>query len=112
MFKLGIKNKSNIENDICDLKMQLIDYGDNVINASIKVNENTYENCIKSMVFLPLMKKKKIIIAGSGQQVNVKTFVSKINLKTNNENNESKNVLMNSAIFSNEKRNCDCCNIY
>jgi len=94
------------------LKFHLIDSGDNIINASIKVNENTYENCVKSMVFLPLMKKKSIMIAGSGQQVNLKTFISKINLKENNDNVENRNVLMNSSVFTNEKRNCDCCAIY
>ena len=109
---LGVKSKTNIENDICDLKLLLIDAGDNVINASIKVNENTYENCVKSMIFLPAMKKKRIMVAGSGQQINIKTFVSKISLKENNENTENKNVLMNSSVFTNEKRNCDCCLIY
>jgi len=101
-----------LENDTCDLKLHLIDYGDNLINASIKINENTYENCVKSMIFLPLMKKKRIMIAGSGQQVNIKTFVSKILVKENNDNLDNKNVLMNSSVFTNEKRNCDCCLIY
>ncbi len=101
-----------MENDTCDLKLHLIDYGDNLINASIKINENTYENCVKSMIFLPLMKKKRIMIAGSGQQVNIKTFVSKILVKENNDNLDNKNVLMNSSVFTNEKRNCDCCLIY
>lgn len=101
-----------MENDICDLKLHLIDQGDNIINASLKINENTYENCVKSMIFLPQMKKKRIMIAGSGQMVNVKTFVSKIMIRENNDNTDNKNVLMNSSVLTNEKRNCDCCLIY
>ena len=101
-----------MENDICDLKVNLIDQGDNLINASLKINENTYENCAKSMIFLPTKKKNRIMIAGSGQQVNIKTFASKIQLKENNHNGENQNVLMNSAVLTNEKRNCDCCSIY
>lgn len=92
--------------------MHLIDGGDNIINASLKVNENTYENCVKSMIFLPAMKRKRIMVAGSGQQINIKTFISKITIKENYENNDNKNVLMNSSVFTNEKRNCDCCLIF
>lgn len=101
-----------MENDICDLKLHLIDQGDNLINASVKINENTYENCVKSMIFLPLMKKKRILIAGSGQQVNIKSFVSKILVKEINDSPDNKNVLMNSSVFTNEKRSCDCCLIF
>ena len=112
MNNLGVKNKSNIENDICDVKLHLMDFGDNLINVSIKVNENTYENCVKSMIFLPVMKMKRIMVAGSGQQTNIKTFISKTKVIENNENAEKNNVLMNSSVFTNEKRNCDCCYIY
>jgi hypothetical protein len=87
----------------------LIDLGDNVVNVAIKVNENTYENCVKSMIFLPVMKKKKIMVAGSGQQVNVKNLIAKTIIK---ENSDNSNLLMNSSVFTNEKRNCDCCLLY
>lgn len=52
------------------------------------------------------------MIAGSGQQVNIKTFISRINIKENSQESDNKNVLMNSSVFNNEKRNCDCCVIY
>ncbi len=87
----------------------MIDLGDNVVNVAIKVNENTYENCVKSMIFLPVMKKKKIMVAGSGQQVNVKNLIAKTIIK---ENSDNSNLLMNSSVFTNEKRNCDCCLLY
>jgi len=92
--------------------LHLIDGGDHIINASLKVNENTYENCVKSMIFLPAMKRKKIMVAGSGQQINIKSFINKITVKENYENIDNKNVLMNSSVFTNEKRNCDCCLIF
>lgn len=77
---------------------------------AIRVNENSYENCVKSMIFLPSLKSKRIMIAGSGQQISVKSFISKIMPRVNDD--KANNMLINSAVFTNEKRNCDCCTIY
>lgn len=45
------------------------------------------------------------MLAGYGQQCNIKTFISKSIIKTKNENGDDKN----NPMFTNEKRNCDCC---
>jgi hypothetical protein len=84
--------------------------GDNIINVGIRVNENNYENCVKSLIFLPTMNKKRIMIAGSGTQVNMKNLNSKINFIEYNENFNQK--IINNSVFTNDKRNCDCCLIF
>jgi len=84
--------------------------GENIINVGIRVNENTYENCVKSLIFLPAMSRKRIMIAGSGTQVNMKNLSSKISLMEYNENVNQK--IINSSVFSTDKRNCDCCIIF
>jgi len=59
---------------------------------------------VSSEFFLPFFdKKSRIMIAGSGQQCCVRSFISKSLYKHKNDNHE------NAAVFSNDKRNCDCC---
>jgi hypothetical protein len=47
------------------------------------------------------------MIAGSGEQCTVKTFSTRTQIKLKNDNHEEKH-----EVFSNEKRNCDCCLVY
>jgi len=79
------------------------------------VNDNSYDNIVKSHVFLPFFKKANILIGGEGQEVLIKELTGKIKNRENNlTNNEdiTNNNLMNSSFFTNEKRNCQCCSIY
>ena len=67
------------------------------------------ENIVSSDFFLPsLGNKTRVMIAGSGQQVCLKTFLCKCTIIITLETIEDKNM----AVFSNDKRNCDCCLIY
>lgn len=62
------------------------------------------------MIFLPMMKRGRIMIAGTGQQINLKSLISKTTIKE--KSHDIDNFLNNSGIFSNDKKQCDCCLIY
>jgi hypothetical protein len=66
------------------------------------VNDSKSENIACSDFFLPLYNKCRVMIAGSGQQCLVKTFICKCLMKPQTEDEKV-------SIISTDKRNCDCC---
>lgn len=47
------------------------------------------------------------MIGGSGQELKIKNLIGKVIVR---EMGDNPNVMMNSSsVFTNEKRNCDCC---
>jgi hypothetical protein len=108
---LELKTKSYKESDSCDVRAYILDTGDDKIIAKIIINDSKMENNISSEFFLPFFDRNgRVMIAGSGQQCCVRTFICKCNLKFNKiDCVEDKNT---AGIFTNEKRNCDCCLIF
>lgn len=82
-----------------------------MVNTQFKinlVNDSKMENTVSSEFFLPLYNKCRIMIAGSGQQVLVKSLMCKCLIKPHNESEDPNST----NIFTSDKRNCDCCIIH
>lgn len=87
-----------------NLKFIIQDNNDDRINLRIIVNDSTYINEISSDCFLPNLSNSYSIMFGSyGGSVIFKSFSYKISKKTSFEYDD---------IFTNEKKNCECCIIY
>ena len=96
------------KNDKCEFELILTDYGDELINTKIYLNNKNIFNDINARFFLPINKKAKFIISGSGQSVQIKDLVVKILEK---EKNNFKSVIQ----FESENdtpKNCECCSIF
>lgn len=65
------------------------------------MNDNKTENCIEGEFFLPIFNKFKILIAGSGESIQVKSLYAKC-IEIEIESN---------IIASSDKKNCECCKI-
>ena len=79
------------------------------MNKILLVNDSKLENVVTSEFFLPFYEKKsKLMISANGQQCSMKSFIFQTNPKLrNNQSGENR-----ASIYSNERRNCDCCNIF
>jgi len=71
----------------------------------ILVNDSKTQNLITADFFLPNYDNCRLLIGGYGQSCILKSMIT----KTFNKNNIN---LDGISVFSNERRNCDCCNIY
>jgi hypothetical protein len=94
------KNKYYYDNDICELKGNILDCGDDRIRAKFFLNDSKIENTIDGDFFLPVYDKFKVMIAGAGQSTIVKAFYAKHLPKFEDEGK---------LTFSTEKRTCECC---
>jgi hypothetical protein len=99
-----------VDNDICEIKAQIVDRDDKIIAKvlgiyfSYLVNDSKKENEISSDFFLPFSGNSRIMVGGSGTQCNVKNLICKtIHIRSQEE------ALNNSAFINSEKRGCDCC---
>ena len=96
------------KNDKCEFELILTDYGDDLINTKVYLNNKNKYNDINARFFLPINKKAKFLICGSGQSVQIKDLVVKIIEK---EKNNYKSVIQ----FESENdapKNCECCSIF
>ena len=96
------------KNDKCEFELILTDCGDELINTKIYLNNKNKFNDINARFFLPINKKAKFIISGSGQSVQIKDLVVKVLEK---EKNNFKSVIQ----FESENdtpKNCECCSIF
>jgi len=111
-YNKNTKNRMYVENDMCEIRANVFDNGDDKIKAKIYLNESRSDNHILGSFFLPIYDKSKIMIAGSGQSVLVKAFVVK-QVKREGEIN-SNNVKDSGARDTSnvERRNCDCCLVF
>jgi len=97
------KNKYYYDNDICEIKGNVLDCGDDRIRAKFYLNDSKIENSIDGDFFLPVYDKFRIMLAGTGQSTIVKTFYAKHVPKNDDDGR---------LVFSTEKRTCECCIIY
>jgi hypothetical protein len=76
-FSEKTKNSSYVENDISFVKMYMLDSGYSKILSKIFVNDSVKDNFICSDFNLPCQERKRVMIAGSGEQCLVKHFIAR-----------------------------------
>ncbi len=69
------------------------------------MNDSKIDNIISADFFLPNYDKCRLMVGGYGQSIILKSLMSKTF-------NNSQIDLDGIAVFSNERKNCDCCSIY
>lgn len=84
--------------DICEYNIYLMDLGKENLNGKVFINSNKIPNDVGASFFYPTDKRAKVMIAGSGQCVEIK------GLKINCFNKDD-------DIFK-ENKACNCCNIF
>jgi len=96
-------NKMMTLKDMIELKFCIVDYNEDRINVKIFLNDNKVYNEVSSDFFLPFIGKYRMSMAGIGELVSVDNISSK---------SFPKIVIESDGMFTNEKKNCDCCLIY
>ena len=95
------------ENDKCEFEIFITDFGEELINTKIFLNNKIKFNNISGKFFLPINKKAKFIIAGSGKSVQIKDLkVYFIDKKKRNFNSTIEFESDNET-----PKNCECCSI-
>jgi hypothetical protein len=93
--------------DKCELDIYVTDFGEEIINTQIFLNNNKRFDDISAKFFLPINKKAKLLICGNGESLKLKDLEVKIYDK------EKAN--MNSIIqFESDNetpKSCECCSI-
>jgi hypothetical protein len=95
-----------LENDLCEFNIIIIDTGNEYIQAKISLNNKDKYNYIKSNFYLPLNKKAKIMFCGEGNNIKI----DELNIKSFIKYDEDRERI--GLIISDEKKNCECCNIF
>ena len=97
----------NPQIDKCELDIYVTDFGEEIINTQIFLNNNKRFDDISAKFFLPINKKAKLLICGNGESLKLKDLEVKIYDK------EKAN--MNSIIqFESDNetpKSCECCSI-
>ena len=97
------KNEKYEKNDTIFVNTKIFDTGNQNLVVSTTLNESKYENIVKGNFFLPFVEEKyKIMIAGSGHQCKIKTFVCNTIYKPEYSQNEP--IL--------DGNGCGCCTIF
>ena len=93
--------------DKCELDIYVTDFGEEIINTQIFLNNDKRFDDINAKFFLPINKKAKLLICGNGESLKLKDLEVKIYDK------EKAN--MNSIIkFESDNetpKSCECCSI-
>ena len=108
---VGYGNQNNylyIDNDICDFNMQIIDFGNEIIESRITINKNTKCNYVVGNFYLPLIKRSKILLCGIGQSVKIK----KLRINNLDKNGSEYQQQQRESMFSSEQKTCTCCNVF
>ena len=90
-----------LENDLMDIRIIIIDLGDEVIDAKIFINNNNKFNHIEGKFYLPTIKRSKLLFCGIGQSV----LVRKLRISSIDKSEDFESDVSN-------KKSCTCCNIY
>ena len=101
---ININNSNSIyyylENDLLDIKIIIIDLGNETIDTKVFLNNNQKCNHIEGKFYLPTIKRSKLLFCGSGQSVHLRK------LRINNiEKFDETDIL-------DIKKSCTCCNIF
>ena len=101
------KKENHNSNDVSEFNMIINDFGEEIINTRIFMNNSTKPNDISGNFFIPINKKAKVMLLGKGTSVRIKELSGKI---FNKRNEEIKNLIKFESENSAPK-NCECCNI-
>ena len=104
----GIERNYFGENDKCEFEIYVTDYGEEIINTKIYLNNKNKFNDISAKFFLPINKKAKFLICGSGKSVLIKDLDVKIFDK---DNNNFKSIIQFES-DNDTPKNCECCSIW
>ena len=96
------------ENDKCEFEIFVTDYGEELINTKIYLNNKIKFNDISAKFFLPINKKAKFLICGSGKSVLVKY----LNAKIFDKNNSNFRTIIQFESDNENPKNCECCSIW
>ena len=89
-----------LENDLLDIRVIIIDLGNEIIDARIFINNNQKCNHIEGKFYLPTIKRSKLLFCGIGQSIPVRKLrINNIEKFGDIENNEI-------------KKSCTCCKIF
>ena len=94
-----------LEKDICEFNVNIIDSGNENIDAKIAMNCDNKFNYVMGNFYLPTYKRSKLLFCGEGQSIIVK------DLKINNYDKDDPQAQQFETIFSLEQKSCTCCNI-
>ena len=90
-----------LENDLMDIRIIIIDLGNEVIDAKIFINNNNEFNHIEGKFYLPTIKRSKLLFCGIGQSV----LVRKLRISSIDKSEDFESDTLN-------KKSCTCCNIF
>lgn len=100
-------NQIYLENDSCNIKLVVLDPGDDNITFKIYINNSFIENTIEADFFLPVNDKRKIFIGGSGHSCFVSQFESITSVKPKYA--KEYNIQSFKNPYTQNQKNCDCC---
>ena len=95
------------ENDKCEFEIFITDFGEELINTKIFLNNKNKFNNISGKFFLPINKKAKFIIEGTRKSVQIKDL--KVNIIDKKKRNFNSTIEFESD--NETPKNCECCSI-
>ena len=95
------------ENDYCEFEIYVADYGEELINTKIFLNNNKKFNDISGKFFLPINKKAKFMVCGNGKNVQVQD----LNVKIYDKDNCNYRTIIQFESDNENPKNCECCSI-
>ena len=96
------------DNDYCEFEIFVTDYGEELINAKIFLNNNKKFNDISGKFFLPINKKAKFMVCGNGKKVQVRD----LNVRIYDKDNYNYKTFIQFESDSENLKNCECCSIW
>lgn len=100
-------NYFNFEEDKCELDIYATDLGDEIINAKIFLNNKKKFNDISAKFFLPINKKAKLLVCGTGKSVQLK----ELNVKIFDKENVNIKSIIQFETDNEIPKSCECCSI-
>jgi hypothetical protein len=96
------------ENDKCDFEIRVTDFGEEIINTKVFLNNKNKYNDINGTFFLPINKKAKFLICGTGKSVQIKD----LNVKIHEKDKRNFKSIIQLETENDVSKNCECCSIF
>lgn len=96
------------ENDKCDFEICVTDFGEEIINIKVFLNNKKKYNDINGTFFLPINKKAKLLICGIGKSILVKD----LNVKIFEKDKTNYKSIIQLETDNETTKNCECCSIF
>ena len=95
-----------LENDLCEFDVIIVDLGNECLQTKISLNNREKYNNIKSNFYLPINKKAKLMFCGEGNNIKITHLDIKSFIKLDEDRDKI------GLILTDEKKACDCCNVF